>query len=82
MVSVQGIYDGKYLKLFENIEVNSPKRIIITFLDEGSIENISKDDIDSKYLHLIAEKGGAFDFLNNIEDDIYSDKDLKIKYKK
>jgi len=82
MVSVQGIYDGKHLKLFENIEVNSPKRIIITFLDERGVENISKDQIDSEYLHLVADKGGAFDFLNNDKDDIYSDEDLKVKYMK
>lgn len=29
---------------------------------------------------MVAEKGGSFDFLNDTAEDIYSDKDLKVKY--
>lgn len=74
MLSIQGIYDGKKLKLFQHIEISSPKKVIITFLD-----NI-EDEISSNELHYLVEKGGAFEFLNREEEDIYSDKDLKVKY--
>ena len=74
MLSIQGIYDGKRLKLFQHIEISSPKKVIITFLD-----NI-EDEITSNELHYLVEKGGAFEFLNREEEDIYSDKDLKVKY--
>lgn len=74
MLSVQGIYDGKTLKFFEEISISSPKKVIVTFLDHPS-EEISTDD-----LMQLAQEGGAFDFLNDKEEDIYSDSDLKIKY--
>lgn len=74
MLSVQGIYDGKTLKIFEEISITSPKKVIVTFLDHPS-EDITTDD-----LMLLAQEGSAFDFLNDEEEDIYSDNDLKIKY--
>ncbi len=74
MLSIQGIYDGKVLKVFDEIQINSPQKVIITFL-ENPIE-----DINSEELHLIAQQGGAFDFLNNEGEDIYTDNDLKVNY--
>jgi hypothetical protein len=74
MLSVRGTYDGKVLKIFDKIQINSPKRVIITFLEDTNI------DITSEELHMIAQQGGAFDFLDNEEEDIYTDNDLKIKY--
>lgn len=74
MISVQGIFDGKKLKLLERVRIHSPKKVIITFID--SIE----DDITSEALHLLADKSGSFDFLKSKSEDIYSDKDLKVKY--
>jgi hypothetical protein len=75
MLSVKGTYDGKQLKLSEKIKIRSPKKVIVTFLD--AVE----DELSSEELHLLAQKGGAFDFLNDKEEDIYSDKDLKVVYK-
>ncbi len=74
MLSLQGTYDGKKLKLFQPIKIHSPKKVIITFLDDV------EDELSSKELNLLMEKGGAFEFLNNVEEDIYTDKDLKVKY--
>jgi len=74
MLSIQGIYDGKEFKAFNKIQVKSPKRVIITFLEDIS------EDLSSDELHLIAQKGGSFDFLNDEEENIYTDKDLKVKY--
>ena len=49
------------------------------------IENVLKS---SKYIRannneimLVAEKGGSFDFLIDPSEDIYTDNDLKVKYK-
>jgi len=75
MLSIKGIYDGKQLKLAEKIKIRSPKKVIVTFLD--AVE----DELSSEELHQLAQKGGAFDFLNNKEEDIYTDKDLKVVYK-
>jgi hypothetical protein len=75
MLSVEGTYDGKQLKLAEKIKIRSPKKVIVTFLD--TVE----DDLSSDELHLLAQKGGAFDFLNNEEEDVYTDKNLKVVYK-
>ena len=76
MLSVRAIYDGKKLSILEKVEIKSPKQVIITFIDEDDT------DITSAELHYLASKGGAFDFLENQAENIYSDKDLKIKYKK
>jgi hypothetical protein len=75
MLSIEGTYDGKQLKLAEKIKIRSPKKVIVTFLD--AVE----DDLSSDELHLLAQKGGAFDFLNNEQEDVYTDKNLKVVYK-
>ena len=75
MLSVKAIYDGKNVKLLENVEVKKPGKVIVTFLDEED------SDISNQEILLVAEKGGAFDFLNDPAEDIYTDKDLKVKYK-
>lgn len=73
MLSVHGTYDGKNLRLSEKLNIQSPKKVIITFLDDED------DTITSNELHLIAEKGGGLNFLQE-EEELYSDKDLKTKY--
>ncbi len=34
MVAVQGIYDGKSVRLLDPIDINTPHRVIVTFLEE------------------------------------------------
>jgi len=75
MISVKAIYDGKNIKLLEKVEKAKPGKVIVTFLDEEDSE-VNTDEI-----LYVAEKGGAFDFLNDPAEDVYSDKDLKVKYK-
>lgn len=75
MLSVKAIFDGKNIKLLKNVEVKKPRNVIITFLDEDDSE------ISNSELLMVAEKGGAFDFLDDPDEDIYSDKDLKVRYK-
>lgn len=74
MISVQGVYDGKSLKLFDKIQITSPKKVIITFLDDP------KEDITTDEIQYLVQEGGAFDFLAAEEEDLYSDNDLKTKY--
>ncbi len=76
VISVKGIFDGKKVKLLEKVDINEPQDVIITFL------GTSKDELLYQEIYKIAETGGSFDFLNAPEEDIYSDVDLKVKYKK
>jgi len=76
MLSVRAIYDGRKFNFLEPVKIQSPREVIVTFLDDADT------DVTAAELHYLASKGGAFDFLDNSEEDIYSDKDLKLKYKK
>jgi hypothetical protein len=64
MLSLKAVYDGKEIKFKEEIKIDAPRNVIVTFLDEPG------EDM----------KGGPFTFLNNPDEDIYSDNDLKVKY--
>lgn len=75
MLSIRAIYDGKSLKLLDKVDINEPKEVIITFLEPTDKDISTQEDIH------VAEKGRAFDFLNNEAEEIYSDDDLKVKYK-
>jgi hypothetical protein len=72
-LSIQGTYDGNVLKIPDDVQIKSPKKVIITFLED------SGEDLTTSDLHLIVQQGGAFHFLENEEEDIYTDDDLKIK---
>jgi len=74
MISVHAIFDGKTLKILDNVKVDSPKKVIVTFLDEDT-------ELEGFEMNQIAQDGGAFDFLAAEEEDIYTDKHLKVKYK-
>ncbi|MDQ3022121.1 MAG: hypothetical protein M3R36_16345 [Bacteroidota bacterium] len=45
MLSVKGIYNGKNITLLERIIVDSPKEVIITFL-EPEINYWSKEEVE------------------------------------
>jgi len=75
MLSVKAIYDGNQIKLLEKVEVTGPKKVIVTFLDD-------EIELSSEVIYKLAEEGGSFNFLKEPGEDIYSDEDLKVKYKK
>ncbi|MFQ5709948.1 MAG: hypothetical protein ACE5HO_21030 [bacterium] len=75
MLTVKGIFDGRKIQLLEDISINKPTKVLVTFLEDGFETEISNEDI-----RRLAEKGGAFDFLNDPEEDIYTDHDLKVRY--
>ena len=74
MLSVKAIYDGKKLKLLDKVKVTKPHKVIITSLEDDS-------DINPQVIYNVAEEGGAFDFLKEPEEDIYTDDDLKKQYR-
>jgi len=78
MIAVRAIYDGRQVKFLENIPVTRPTRIIVTFLEDEPLPIDS--EISGSDIRYLADKGGSFDFLNDPEEDIYSDDDLVVRY--
>jgi hypothetical protein len=74
MIAVSAIYDGRQVKFFENIPVTRPTKIIVTFLEDEPL--LCDSEISGSEIRYLADKGDAFDFLNDLEEDIYSDNDL------
>ncbi|MFH1287729.1 MAG: hypothetical protein ABII25_03425 [bacterium] len=75
MLAVKGLFDGKSIKLLGRVSVKEPHEVIITFLEPDEDKVLNRD------IRKLAEVGGSFDFLNNPAEDIYSDTDLKVRYK-
>jgi hypothetical protein len=92
MRSVRAIYEGNNIHFFDDLEVENskPQFVIITFVDKIETDiskylikySVKTDEIEiSNYeIQQLLTKGKSFDFLNAVEEDIYSDEDLKIKY--
>ena len=78
MLAIKGLFDGKRVKLLEKLNVLKPQEVIIIFPD---ILDTNDNEISHNEIFKIAEMSGTFDFLNDQEEDIYSDNDLKVKYK-
>lgn len=75
MLSVRAIYDGKNLKFMEKVNIETPKEVIVTFLEPIEAEPAVAE------IQQMVQEGGALDFLNDEREDIYSDDDLKVKYR-
>ncbi|MBI1939796.1 MAG: hypothetical protein HYS25_16935 [Ignavibacteriales bacterium] len=75
MLSVKGIYDGKKILLLDEVKISSPRKVIVTFLEESEEGEIQKE------IYASAEKSSSFEFLKEPEEDIYTDNDLKARYK-
>lgn len=75
MLSIRGIYDGVTLRLLENVEVNKPQEVIITFINS----DIREDALNSEIQQLLAQSH-SFDFLKDEAEDIYTDANLKVRY--
>lgn len=79
MLAVRAVFDGSQIRLLEKAPIDHPRKAIVTFLDEEP----DSDELDNILVKIrtLAEKGGSFDFLNDPEEDIYSDDDLAVKYR-
>ena len=60
-------------------------RVILLLDDDGAerqrFTSAAYDDVPAAEIAKLAEAGGAFDFLADPEEDIYSDEDLKVRYR-
>ena len=63
MVSIKGIYDGEKLRLLENITIQKPCKVIVTFIEEEGDKSLRQYTADED----------VFDFWNASEEDIYQD---------
>ena len=77
MLSVKAVYDGINLQLFENVKIEKPQQVIITFLGHQAVAN---DAISNSEIQQIISTSPSLDFLNNDAEDIYTDANLKIRY--
>ena len=73
MISVQGIYDGKSIKLLEKVSVKKMSKVVVTFLEE-----IEPDETELR--NFTAQTAGL-EFWENEKENIYQDY-LKPKKKK
>ena len=51
MLSVKGIYDGKNLRLDENVVVERPAEVILTFLNSG--RNGNQKEISERQIRIL-----------------------------
>ena len=65
--AIEAIYENGCLKLLEKLHLPEHIKVRIAILDQ---KNLSSIEIAG-----LAQKGKAFDFLNNPEEDIYSIQD-------
>ncbi|MEP6513652.1 MAG: hypothetical protein ABJA79_07275 [Parafilimonas sp.] len=65
MQTVNGIYDGKKIKLLQQAPVQKPCKVIVTFVDE------EEEETESFRNHISDED--AFNFWKAKEEDIYQD---------
>jgi len=92
MLSVRGIFEGNNIHFFDNLDVenNNPQFVIITFVDKIETDiskylikySVKTDELDlsNDEIQQMLTNGKSFDFLNAMEEEVYSDEDLKIKY--
>lgn len=89
MLSIRAIYDGKSIHFLEKVDYTEPQEVIITFLkstykkvpvNDTKTMSLIEYDIKTSDIHSMIQNGGSFDFLENDEENIYSDNDLKIRY--
>lgn len=73
MLSVKGIYDGGKICLIEEVKVKGPRKVIVTFVEES-------EEVLQQAIYTVADKGTTFSFLKEPEEDIYTDKDLRVRY--
>lgn len=74
MLSVRAIFDGHTLKLLEEVPLQGPQPVIVTFLETPEAE------FSANELHHLAQHGGGLAFLHDEAEDVYTDADLKEKF--
>ncbi len=78
MLSVRAIYDGQTLKLLEEVPLQGPQQVIVTFLETPGAA--PEGEFSANELHQLAQHGGGFAFLHDEAEEVYTDADLKEKF--
>ena len=65
MIAVNGIYDGKSVRLLDNFTDQKKYKVVVTFLEEIEIVDTELRDFTSQTIGL--------DFWNDSKEDIYQD---------
>ena len=77
MLSIRAKYNGKQLLFSEEVEISKEEEVIVVFLNRtSSIES----DVSGTEIQNMLMSSGSLDFLDSEEEDIYSDKDIKVNY--
>ena len=77
MLTVKAKFDGKHLMLSEKVEVTREEEVIVVFLNR---RNHSESEVSGIHIQSLITDSGSLSFLNSDQEDVYSDKDLKVKY--
>lgn len=77
MVTIRATYDGKSLHLSQPVSVNREEEVLVVFLNRDQLE---EDAISGKTIQDLIADSSSLQFLENKEEDIYSDANLKVKY--
>ncbi len=75
MQPIPAHFDGKKIVLEQKIALQKNARLLVI------VVNGEYDDVPASEIAKLAEVGGAFDFLADPDEDIYSDDDLKVRYR-
>jgi hypothetical protein len=86
MQKVQGKYDGEKVVFEVPIKTKKPVDVIVIFPEEEKIESVGgksliTGDVTGRTIAGYLDGNPSFDFLQEPDEDIYCDDDLKVKYK-
>ena len=76
MVSIKAKYDGMRLVFAEKIELSKEEEVMIVLNREKLIE----DEVSGIEIQSLIMDSGSLSFLEAEDENVYSDKDLKVKY--
>ena len=77
MLSAKTKYDEKQLKFAEKVEVSNEEDVRVVFLNR---KNLIQADISGTQIQTLLMDSGSLSFLESDKEEVYSDKDLKVKY--
>jgi hypothetical protein len=77
MISIRAKYDGKRLQFSEKVDVSKEEEVIVVFLNRN---HTLESEVSGTEIQSLLVNSGSLSFLESEQEDVYSDKDLKVKY--
>jgi len=77
MLSLKAKFDGKHLRFSQKVELQQEEEVIIIFLNR---DHLQEPDFTGEQIQQLLSDSGSLAFLTNDAENVYSDKDLKVKY--